>query len=121
MESFNKAIELTKANKGEEAWNAGKALGAKYPKSVDVQRMLCRLSYVKAAGDEGLAACARAHELLPCRARAADRRRPGPHPAQGDPRGRGRHRRRRRAGRQEARPRSTSGSGSPSSTASSAP
>src|SRR6185436_19206414 len=64
-ESFNKAIELTKANKGEDAWNAGKALGPKYPKSVDVQRMLCRLSYVKAAGEEGLTACARAHELAP--------------------------------------------------------
>src|SRR6185436_15638797 len=64
-ESFNKAIELTKANKGEEAWSAGKALGPKYPKSVDVQRMLCRLSYVKAAGDDGLAACARARDLAP--------------------------------------------------------
>jgi tetratricopeptide (TPR) repeat protein len=64
-ESFNKAIELTKANKGEEAWNTGKALGPKYPKSVDVQRMLCRLSYVKAAGDDGLTACARAHDLAP--------------------------------------------------------
>jgi predicted Zn-dependent protease len=64
-ESFNKAIELTRANKGDEAWNTGKALGPKYPKSVDVQRMLCRLSYVKAAGEDGLAACARAHDLAP--------------------------------------------------------
>jgi hypothetical protein len=64
-ESFNKAIELTKANKGEEAWKLGKGLGPKYPKSLDVQRMLCRLSYVKSSGDDGLAACARAHDLAP--------------------------------------------------------
>jgi predicted Zn-dependent protease len=65
MEQFNKAIELTKANKGEEAWAAGRPLGGKHPKSIDVQRMLCRLGYVRAAGEEGLAACSRAHDLAP--------------------------------------------------------
>jgi tetratricopeptide (TPR) repeat protein len=65
IETFNKAIELTKANKGEEAWALAQPLGAHFPKSGDVQRMVCRLSYVRAARDEGLAACSRAHDLAP--------------------------------------------------------
>jgi predicted Zn-dependent protease len=62
---FNRAVELTKANKGNEAWALAEALGQRYPKSADVLRMMCRLSYVKAARDEGLMACTRAHDLQP--------------------------------------------------------
>jgi predicted Zn-dependent protease len=65
VELFNRALELTKANKGDDAWPVGRPLADRYPKNVDVQRMLCRLSYVKAARDEGLEACSRAHDLVP--------------------------------------------------------
>jgi tetratricopeptide (TPR) repeat protein len=64
-EALNQALALTKANKGSEAWALAQPLGARYPKSVDVQRMVCRLAYVRAAGDEGLLACTRAHDMAP--------------------------------------------------------
>jgi predicted Zn-dependent protease len=64
-EQFNHALELTKTNKGDEAWPIARPLAERYPKSVDVQRMVCRLAYVKAAHDDGLQACSRAHDLVP--------------------------------------------------------
>lgn len=62
---FNRAVELTKSNKGAEAWAIAQPLGQRYPRSVDVQRMVCRLAYVRASKDEGLMACTRAHDMAP--------------------------------------------------------
>jgi predicted Zn-dependent protease len=65
--AFKRAVDLTRDNKGAEAWAVARPLGLKRPDSYDVQRLLCRLSFVPAARVEGLAACARAHELAPAR------------------------------------------------------
>jgi tetratricopeptide (TPR) repeat protein len=62
---LDRAVALLADNKPEAAWTAARPLGPKYPASSDVQRLLCRLGGTRGAGDEGLAACKRARELLP--------------------------------------------------------
>jgi predicted Zn-dependent protease len=62
---FNRAVTLLQDGKGSEAWAVARRLAERSSSSVDVQRLLCRLSFTPAAREEGLAACARAHELVP--------------------------------------------------------
>lgn len=65
VETFDRAVALLADNKLDEAWAAARPLGERYPSRGDVQRLLCRTGGVRAAGDEGMAACKRARELVP--------------------------------------------------------
>jgi predicted Zn-dependent protease len=66
-DTYKRAVALAREGKAPEAWTVMKPLGASRPDSLDVQRLLCRLSFVPAAREQGLAACARARTLDPDR------------------------------------------------------
>jgi tetratricopeptide (TPR) repeat protein len=63
MATYRRAVDLAREGKGPQAWALVRPLALKRPESVQVQRLLCRLSFVPAAKGDGLAACARAREL----------------------------------------------------------
>jgi tetratricopeptide (TPR) repeat protein len=65
--TYKRAVALAREGKAPEAWSLMKPLAASRPDSLDVQRLLCRLGFVPAAREQGLAACARARTLDPDR------------------------------------------------------
>jgi tetratricopeptide (TPR) repeat protein len=54
---FDRVLALLKDNRAEAAWTELKPLAARKPRRREVLRLMCRLSHVKAAAEEGRAAC----------------------------------------------------------------
>jgi predicted Zn-dependent protease len=64
---FKRAVMLSREGKGQDALAVARPMARRRPDSFEVQRLLCRLSFLPAARQDGTAACARARELGPGR------------------------------------------------------
>jgi predicted Zn-dependent protease len=62
---YDRAVALLKEGKEEAAWTALRPLAAQTPRKRQVVRLMCRLSHVPVAGEEGRAACQQAITAAP--------------------------------------------------------